>query len=420
MSLLHNRGFVLLWSGQFLGILADWSLRTAVLIWVYKLTRSGVAVSLVGLAEALPLLALAPVAGVFVDRWSRAYTMAGAVLARVVLLLPLLAVNSRADLPVILLVTLLVNAAAQFFMPAASAAVPSVVGQEQVGRANGLLSLINGGIAAIGPGAASLLFIGAGPHGAVLILGALYLLAAPVLALVPAPRPAAAQTAGTTVLTEMMDGLRYVRRSPLLVSLTVVAFVALLGVGALTVLDVVFVTRALHLRPEAVGLLLTSSGIGEAIGSIATVLISRWAARRYHLLLGLCVIASGLWLVAYAFAPTLPVAAAVLFLSGASFPPLIVSFMTLIQLETEDAFLGRVMSLVNTGMSVAMIASLAGGGTLADLFGVRQVIGGGAILLVVSGLLSLVAIRSTPAPRVGTAASAAPATTTSTVYDVTS
>ena len=154
MSLLHNRGFVLLWSGQFLGILADWSLRTAVLIWVYTLTRSGVAVSLVGLAEALPLLALAPVAGVFVDRWSRADTMAGAVLARVVLLLPLLAVNSRAGLPVILLVTLLVNAAAQFFLPAASAAVPSVVGQEQVGRANGLLSLINGGIAAIGPGAA--------------------------------------------------------------------------------------------------------------------------------------------------------------------------------------------------------------------------------------------------------------------------
>jgi hypothetical protein len=78
MSLLHNRGFVLLWSGQFLGILADWSLRTAVLIWVYKLTRSGLAASLVGLAEALPLLALALVAGVFVDRWSRAYTMAGA------------------------------------------------------------------------------------------------------------------------------------------------------------------------------------------------------------------------------------------------------------------------------------------------------------------------------------------------------
>ena len=32
MSLLRTRGFVLLWSGQFLGILADWSLRTMLLI----------------------------------------------------------------------------------------------------------------------------------------------------------------------------------------------------------------------------------------------------------------------------------------------------------------------------------------------------------------------------------------------------
>lgn len=54
MDLLRNRGFMLLWAGQFLAILADWSLRTALLIWVYSLTRSGVAVSLVGLAEALP------------------------------------------------------------------------------------------------------------------------------------------------------------------------------------------------------------------------------------------------------------------------------------------------------------------------------------------------------------------------------
>jgi len=64
MDLLRDRGFALLWSGQFLGTLADWALRTLVLIWVYGVTRSGVAVSLVGLAEALPLLALAPLAGV--------------------------------------------------------------------------------------------------------------------------------------------------------------------------------------------------------------------------------------------------------------------------------------------------------------------------------------------------------------------
>jgi MFS family permease len=61
--------------------------------------------------------------------------------------------------------------------------------------------------------------------------------------------------------------------------------------------------------------------------------------------------------------------------------------------------MGRVMSLVNMGMAVAMIASLTFGGVLTDLFGVRQVIAGGAVILIAAGLLTLARITSTPAPR---------------------
>ena len=107
----------------------------------------------------------------------------------------------------------------------------------------------------------------------------------------------------------------------------------------------------------------------------------------------------GFALLGYALAPSLPVAVIALVASGLSFPPLIVSFMTLAQLATDDLYMGRVMSLINTGMAVAMIASMTCGGALTDLFGVRQVIGVGAILLAASGLLSLRAIRATPAPR---------------------
>lgn len=61
MGLWRERGFLLLWVGQLLNIIGAWSLRTVLLIWVYTLTGSGVAVSLVGLAEAVPLLLLGPV-----------------------------------------------------------------------------------------------------------------------------------------------------------------------------------------------------------------------------------------------------------------------------------------------------------------------------------------------------------------------
>jgi len=396
MALLRLPGFRSLLAGFFLSTFAAWASRTAVLIWVYALTHSGVMVSLVGLAEALPLLLLAPIAGVFVDRWSRARTMAGAVVCQAAGLVPLLLVHDKAGIPIILAVTLLVNAAAQFLMPAANAAIPAVVGQEAIGPANSLVQLINSLVLIASPGLASVLYAAIGPHGLVLALIGIYLLAVPLLASVPAPRPDKVGDAGTSVLTEMRDGLRYVRRSRLLSSLIVVAFVALLGVGALGVLDVVFVNRALHLRAETVGVLFAANGLGQLLGGLAIFALGTRLADRYHLLLGLAVLANGLALVGYALAPSLLVAALAVFLSGIAFTPLIISFMTILQLAAEDAYMGRVNSLVNTGMAVAMLLSLSSGGALADLFGVRQVIGGGAAILALAGLLSLAMIRATP------------------------
>lgn len=395
MALLRIPGFRLLLAGFFLSALAPWAGRTAVLIWVYSLTHSGVMVSLVGLAEALPLLLLAPVAGVFVDRWSRARTMAGAVLCQALVLSPLLMVHDRSGIPIILVVTLLVNAAAQFFMPAATAAIPVVVGTDQLGPANGLIQMINSLVLILAPGLASLLFALIGPHALFLVLIAVYVLAAPLLAAVPAPRPAEAGT-GTSMLGEMRAGLEYVRRSPLLMAIITIVFVALLGAGALNVLDVVFVTRALHLRTETVGILLTANGIGQLAGGILILFAGKWAAQRYHLILGASMIATSVAILAYAVSPNLPAATVALAVSGAVFTPLIIAFMTLIQLASDDAFMGRVTSLVNMAMAVAMVASLSSGGALADLFGVRQVIGGGATILLVSGVLSLALVRSTP------------------------
>ncbi|HWE60861.1 MAG TPA: MFS transporter [Chloroflexota bacterium] len=396
MPLLRIPGFRLLLAGFFLSALAPWAQRTAMLIWVFSLTHSGVMVSLVGLMEALPLLVLAPLAGVFVDRWSRARTMAGAVLCQALALTPLLFVHDRSGIPIILVVTLLVNSMSQFFMPAANAAIPVVVGQEGVGAANSLIQMINSFVLILSPALSSLLFALIGPHGLFLVLIVIYVLAAPLLIAVPAPRPAEARDGATTVLAEMRAGLAYVRRSSVLMAIVAVAFVALLGAGAMSVLDVVFVTRALHLRSETVGFLLTASGLGQLVGGLMMLFVSRWAARRYHRLLALSIIASALCIIVYAVAPTLPVAVVALFCSGLAFTPLIVSFMSLIQIVTEDAFMGRVMSLVNTGMAVAMVVSLASGGALADLFGVRQVIGGGAGIFLLSGVLTLALVRSTP------------------------
>lgn len=369
-----------------------------VLIWVYALTKSGTGVSLVGLSEALPLLLLAPVAGVFVDRWDRSRTMAVVVVVQGLVLLPLLTVRGAGGFWTILVVTLAISVASQFFQPAAAAALPSIVGPEALGQANGLLQISNSVVPIIAPGVAALLYQALGPQKTVLVIGGIYLLAMPFLARVPAPRPDQTAGAELTFLTELRAGLAYVRRSPLIRSIMIAVFIAMLGVGGLSVLDVVFVTRALHAPSADVGVLLSASGIGQLGGGLLVSVLSKRLSRYYDRLLGLTMVLMGVGTAVYAQMPTLPAAAVVLFVSGLAFPFLMVSFMTLVQLTTDNAYMGRVMSLVTMCMSVASILSLTASGTLTDLFGVRHVITAGGAILILSGGVGLLVIRAPQRP----------------------
>lgn len=106
-------------------------------------------------------------------------------------------------------------------------------------------------------------------------------------------------------------------------------------------------------------------------------------------MLGSAVLASGVGLIVYAAAPTATVAAGALLCVGATIPAILVSFTTLTQRGSDAALLGRVLSLLNTATGAGMILSTAAAGVLADLIGVRQVIGIGAALLMGAGLLAL-------------------------------
>ena len=346
MLVLRNGGFARLWVGQFLSLFADWALRALLLLWVYQLTHSGVGTSLVGLAEALPLLILSPIAGALVDRWHRGHVMALAVLARATLVLPLFLVTTRDQLPLIVLVTLLINGASQFFGPAAAACTPVIVGQAQLGRANSLLSLLQSTAGLLAPAGGALLFARLGAHGAVLLLGLLYLCAAPVLATVPVPPPPGAGAAGS-LLEEITIGLTYVRRRTQLVGLFSTAFVYCLGVGALTVLDVVFISRVLHLHSDTVGVLYLANGAGAFCGSTLMLVAGSRVARHYHHLVRWPVLANACALLTYALAPSLLVAMVAVGAVGFLFSITLVSFITLIQLSAEDRVMGRVMSVCN-------------------------------------------------------------------------
>ncbi|MBA3378047.1 MAG: MFS transporter, partial [Chloroflexia bacterium] len=85
-QLLSNRIFARFWLAGLLFVLATWSLHIAMLVYVYELTGSPFATSLIPVFASIPGIVVGPIAGVLVDRWDRKRVMAGGALALVGLL----------------------------------------------------------------------------------------------------------------------------------------------------------------------------------------------------------------------------------------------------------------------------------------------------------------------------------------------
>jgi MFS family permease len=68
---LRHRNFRLFFGGQSISLIGTWITRIATSWLVYRLTGSELLLGVVGFCSQIPLLILAPIAGVLVDRWDR-------------------------------------------------------------------------------------------------------------------------------------------------------------------------------------------------------------------------------------------------------------------------------------------------------------------------------------------------------------
>jgi DHA3 family macrolide efflux protein-like MFS transporter len=68
-------GFMIIWAGQLISVLASSMTQFALTIWAYRETGSATALGIVNTAIIVPFLLLAPIAGVMVDRYNRKLMM---------------------------------------------------------------------------------------------------------------------------------------------------------------------------------------------------------------------------------------------------------------------------------------------------------------------------------------------------------
>ncbi len=298
LKTLRERDFALLWLGGLISLSGDWTLMIGLPIALYALTRSVAVLSLSLLASLLPSVVVGSLAGVLVDRLDRKRLLVVSNVLLALALAPLLLARS-VNVVWLVYVTLFVEACLeQFTRPTESALLPTLVGEERLVSANGLLSVASNTARLCGPALGGVIAITYGLTGVTLADAGSFLLAALLFALIRRPRssaqPAQARaddsnrrtpTPGRALaraLGEWRAGLGIILGERTLRLIFLVFSVTSIGEGIMGTLFVVFITVNAHGDARAYGGTMSAQAIGGLLGGalvglLGQRLMSRWS-----------------------------------------------------------------------------------------------------------------------------------------------
>ena len=359
---------------------------------VYDVARSAYGMSMreaafqlgiLGLVQFVPMLFLAPIAGIMADRFERRTVAALATSIDLVIAL-CLAIATAADavsLPILFVLAVLHGVARSFIGPALSSIAPNIVPPALLPRAIAMNSLAWQMASVAGPVAAGFLFASNAPlpywfSAALLAFSCALLL---TVKRVPAPEG----NRDVHPVRQIFDGFRYIRRERFLLGcVTLDLFAVLLG-GATALLPV-FARDILHVGPEGLGQMRAAPALGAAVVGLWLSIKPFASNVGVKMLLGVAVY--GAATLAFGLSRSFPLSLALLALVGAGDMISVFIRNSLVQLSTPDAMRGRVQSISGLAISASNelgemqsgLAAAALGATGAVVFG-----GAGAIIVTI-------------------------------------
>ncbi len=407
LAVLRRRNYGLLWVAQLISMIGDWAMFTALPFFVYQLTGSVLATGGMFIIQIIPPLLLGTVAGVFVDRWDRRWTMIGSSLIRGGVLVMLLGVRSADLVWLVYLAGFFESAASQFFGPANNALLPTLVEEDQLLTANSLDSLGENSARLIGPAIGGSMLAFWGLQGVILFDIGTYILAAFLMYLiqVPAVEVIEAATEDTraalsTFWGEFRDGIRMVAGKPALSRIFVVLGVAMLGDSILTVLLVAFFQDVVGVGATEYGVVLTVRGLSGIIGGLVMGSIgSRF--KPYHLI-SYGIIIMGVAIFIMVMIPLYYVSLVILILISLPLMGWMISAQTWIQNHAPADFRGRVFGAYGTFSAMLMLIGMAFASGTGETLGISTTMYFGGGFYILSGVLSAFLLAGIRSPDVET------------------
>ena len=394
----ENRGFRLLLAGQTLTMFGDLALVLVLGIWAKDLTGSTGVAGAVFLALLGPML-LAPLVGIVVDRFPRRKVLILNDLVAAAAVLPLLLVHDRGDVWLIFAVATVYGVSQQVFFAARSALLQTMLDDDELGFANGVLECLRQALRICGPAAGAGLFAVFGGAAVALLDAATFVTSAALLGILRVPDLTRATPPAHPFARQLGAGVRHILDTPVLRRLIVSLCAGVAVLGVMQVAGLALVDDGLHRPASFLGVIFAVEGAGSVAGGILAPAGLRVLGEPRLAATGLAAMAAGTGLMAIPeLAPVFAGAA----IGGAGFSAFMVGYTTLLQRSTATELQGRVFTAAEAAAGLPYCGTLALAVVGVGLVDYRLMMLAGMVVLAAAGAYLASGPESSPA-RVGPA-----------------
>ncbi|MEW6573808.1 MAG: MFS transporter [Bacillota bacterium] len=343
LAALQHPNYRLFWTGQCVSVVGTWMQNVAQAWLVLELTHSAFLLGLVGTAQFAPVLLFTLFGGVVADRVPKRHLLIITQTLMMVLafLLGLLVLTEVVRYWHVLVFALLMGTLNAVDMPARQSFIFELVGKRDLMNGIALHSSLFNAARVVGPALAGVIIARFGLAICFLVNAATFV--AVVVQLIRIRTTGRNAVKSGRVLGEIVEGLRYVRRTPaIFLPILLLSAISIFAIN-FNVLVPVFAREVLHRGPQGLGFLLASHGAGALAGALTLAWLSHGGPRRVLLLggaVGLCLAQMVLALFNLFW-----VAMVLLSIAGWSMIVFAGTVNTTIQLAATDRLRARVMSI---------------------------------------------------------------------------
>ena len=376
-GLWRHREFLQLWAAQIVSAFGSRITRTALpVLAVVSLDQGDGAMGALAALQLGPMIAVALVAGGFVDRGSKRRILVAADLVRAALVasVPIAAWAGRLTMLHVDLVAAGVGAATALFRIADGAFLPILVGAEHLAEGNAKLEATEATAEIAGPGAAGALIGLLGAPLAVLVDAATYVWSAVFLGAI-ATRETPQPHAAVDLRGDLIVGVRAVFGPPVIRRLVIAEMALALTGGFFAALYALWCLRDLHLSTPMFGVVISMGGVGALIGAAISREVTRAIGLGPTMIIATAIVAAGCFLIPAASAFGGGAAIAILVMhqltSDGAAVAYTVNAVTLRQTMLSHAELGRANAAIVACTNAMMLTSALAAGALGSLMGTR-------------------------------------------------